>query len=192
MTAEPERRLTARRESRRPESAAPDLAFRPMRGTDLPAVLAIERASFSVPWSGATFRDLLANPGAAALVAETDGEVVGYAVSWQVAGEAELGDLAVVPDRRRRGIGRGLLRRAETAAREDGAGHMFLEVRESNEAARALYRDAGYRPVGRRRGYYRRPAEDALILRKPLAPAGVTRATTPGRGRRADGPVTDP
>lgn len=155
-------------EDRAAESGEKGDVIRSMRESDLPEVLAIEGASFTVPWSEATFRDLLANEEARALVVEREGSVGGYAVFWRVGGEAELGDLAVDVSCRRRGIGGRLLEHAEAAAREAGAGSLFLEVRESNEAARALYRAAGYQLVGRRRGYYRYPVEDALILRKSL------------------------
>lgn len=139
-----------------------------MKPTDLEEVLAIEEASFSTPWSRAAFERLLRKSGAGALVAEAGTAVVGYALYWTVADEAELGNLAVRPDVRRRGVGRRLVRAVEEAARQSGAEALYLEVRESNEGARALYGELGFRNVARRRGYYRSPAEDALVLRREL------------------------
>lgn len=142
--------------------------LRPMEPADLEAVVAIEERSFSAPWSRSAFERLLAQPTAGALVAEEGRDVAGYAVFWTVADEAELGNLAVRPEARRRGLGRRLVRAVGRAARRAGAATLYLEVRESNEAARALYRELGFRNVARRRGYYRSPPEDALVLRRGL------------------------
>lgn len=135
---------------------------------DLPRVVEIERSSFALPWSAGAFRALMRRRDARVIVAEDGGRVVGYAALWFTGGEAELGDLAVDPEHRRRGIGTRLLEAAvETAARR-GVGELFLQVRESNEEAIALYADAGFRRVGRRHGYYRVPEEDALVLSRPI------------------------
>lgn len=134
-----------------------------MRGEDVPAVVEIERRSFSQPWEPRTFRRLLAAGRARAWTAAA-GRVVGYAVLWRVGRAARLANLAVAPGSRRRGTGRRLVRTALEAAGARGAERVTLEVRESNGPARALYRDAGFRLVGRRPDYYRRPPEDALVL----------------------------
>jgi ribosomal-protein-alanine N-acetyltransferase len=91
--------------------------------------------------------------------------VAGYVVIWLVADEAELANLAVAPDRRRQGIGQYLLDAAMAEAVAGGAVSLYLEVRESNVAARALYGGRGFVAVGRRASYYRNPVEDALLLR---------------------------
>ena len=78
-------------------------------------------------------------------------------------------NLAIVPESRRRGLGSFLLRLAMDLAARRGAREAFLEVREGNLAARALYRSAGFTEAGRRSGYYTRPSEDALLLRRPLS-----------------------
>lgn len=140
-------------------------SVRPFRPADLPEVLGIEREAFSLPWSAGAFRAVLGRPDSVVLVADVDGRVAGYAVAWFRDGEGELGDLAVRRELRRRGIGRELVRRVqEEAVRRDATG-LFLQVRESNAPARELYADAGFRPAGRREGYYRAPAEDALVMR---------------------------
>lgn len=140
--------------------------IRPMLAEDVPRVAAIEREAFSVPWQESTFRRLLGGRRIRAwtAVAPEDGEPAGYAVMWFRGSGAQLGNLAVAGAHRRRGIGRRLVRRALRAARDSDARHLILEVRESNEAALALYRSLGFRLLGRRRAYYRSPAEDALVM----------------------------
>lgn len=140
---------------------------RPARPGDLPALLRIERDAFPVPWSERAFRMVMRRDPGAILVAERAGRVSGYAALWVSAGEAELADLAVATEQRRRGVGRALLHACLREAAERGTRKIFLQVRESNEAARALYGDAGFREVGRRPRYYRAPPEDALVLSRP-------------------------
>jgi len=136
---------------------------------DIPAVAAIDRASFPLPWSEGSFRsDLTANPAAYLIVAERptgNGEpIAGYAGYWLVIDEAHLSTLAVDPERRRRGIGQELLEEAMRQAARQGAQLMTLEVRVSNEAAQRLYEKLGFRIVGRRRRYYKDNLEDALLM----------------------------
>jgi len=141
------------------------LEIRPMRPGDLADVMRIERTSFTMPWRESTFRALMRRPTASLSVAERGGAVVGFSVVWFAADEAELGDLAVDPDWRRRGVAAALLARVvqECSARRTRA--LYLEVRESNAAARALYERAGFELVGRRRAYYTAPREDACVMR---------------------------
>lgn len=139
-----------------------------MRESDLRDVLHIERRSFTVPWSDATFRGLLRRQSAALLVGEEGDQLVGYAVLWFAAGEAELGDLAVHPESRGRGLGRWLLHGALAEAARRGASEVYLEVRESNAAARRLYERAGFATTGVRPDYYTEPREDAILMRRPL------------------------
>ena len=132
----------------------------------------IERRSFTMPWQEATFRALMRRPSAALLTAELAERaattVVGFSVLWFAADEAELGDLAVDPEFRGRGIGRLLLEASIATARQRAAGVLYLEVRESNLAARALYDGHGFETVGRRPGYYSEPREDACVMRLDL------------------------
>jgi ribosomal-protein-alanine N-acetyltransferase len=148
-------------------SAAPPegVVLRPATAADLDTVVMIERVSFSdPPWSRRSFASLLDDPRVRFTVACMPA-VVGYVVMWLVADEAELANLAVAPDRRRQGIGQVLLDSAMAEALARGATSLYLEVRESNVAARALYGGRGFRAVGRRPAYYRNPLEDALLLR---------------------------
>ena len=96
------------------------------------------------------------------------GRVLGYVVSWYVMDEAEIANLAVSDDVRGAGIGARLLDHALEIARERRSQVVFLEVRESNAAARALYASRGFEVAGRRSKYYRKPVEDALVLRRAL------------------------
>lgn len=132
---------------------------------------AIEKEVFSNPWHPGTFRSLLMRRQVAVSVAEVPGTgVVGYSVMWWVLDQGELANLAVRKDYRNRGIGARLLDAAVEALAAEGVVSLFLEVRESNEAAHRLYRSRGFRHVGTRRAYYRNPTEDALILEKALVP----------------------
>ncbi len=99
-----------------------------------------------------------------AWVAERNRAQSGYVVSRTIAGECEILDLGVAPEARRQGVGGLLLDAALESARADGARTAHLEVRESNAAALGLYRRRGFKQIGRRRGYYAQPAEDALLL----------------------------
>jgi ribosomal-protein-alanine N-acetyltransferase len=144
--------------------------IRSARSADAGRCLAIEQVSFSDPWSEAGFVEALETPVGFGLVAERDGEILGYVVGRVVAGEGEILNLAVAPGVRRTGVGRALLEAALDHLVRHGGREVFLEVRVSNLAARRLYEAAGFRVVGVRPRYYRRPVEDALVLRRALAP----------------------
>lgn len=144
--------------------------IRPMREADLPRVVEIERSSFTMPWSEGTFRGLLRRGDAALVVAEADGELIGHAIFWAVLAQGELGDIAVIPEWRDRGIGTRLLYEIFERAKGRGVRELYLEVRISNEAAQRLYERHGFRRVGRRPGYYSRPKEDALVMCRRLEP----------------------
>jgi ribosomal-protein-alanine N-acetyltransferase len=136
--------------------------------TDVDAILAIERASFADPWSAPDFRSVMNTPQTIFLVAEDESGVIGYVVVLTVLDESEVLNLAVAPARRGAAIGSLLLDTAIAGAAERGARETFLEVRESNAAARRLYASRGFAEISRRRGYYRSPVEDALVLRRAL------------------------
>ena len=99
------------------------------------------------------------------LVAEVGEGVAGYVVALDAADEGEILNLAVAEGGRRRGLGRALVEAIVAALSERGVRQVYLEVRESNAAARALYAAFGFKDVGRRQAYYRRPVEDAIVLR---------------------------
>ena len=145
---------------------------------DVAAMVTIERASFSDPWTAAAISATLRYDHMRVLVAEERGELggdgagrpLGYVVAMIAGREAEIADLAVSPDARRRGVGRALIDRLLADLAAEGVGSVFLEVRESNHAARSLYESRAFQGIGRRRGYYRLPVEDALLLKRELAP----------------------
>jgi ribosomal-protein-alanine N-acetyltransferase len=150
--------------------SADALVLRHAALADVEQVAEMELACFtSDPWPRQSFESFIDRAGVTFIVAEDPGRekgIVGYAVLIHVADEAELLNLAVAGDARRSGIGSSLLRSLLEAAARDGIRTVYLEVRESNSAARGLYAAHGFAEVGRRRGYYQRPAEDALILQR--------------------------
>ena len=150
---------------------AAQVTVRLASAADIDRVSAIEQASFSDPWSWTAFERLVVERDERvhfAVACTADGTVIGYMVAWFVMDEGEIANLAVAPEARGAGIGATLLRTAIAAARTRGVTTLYLEVRSSNSAARALYASHGFTEVGRRRRYYRRPVEDALVLRLVL------------------------
>lgn len=129
-------------------------------------VAALETLCFSAPWSERAFNSELNNPLSCWIVALDGKTVAGYVGSQSVLGEADMMNLAVLPDYRRQGIAMGLVESLIAALRSREVHCLTLEVRASNTAAQALYEKLGFCPVGRRPRYYTKPQEDALILRK--------------------------
>jgi ribosomal-protein-alanine N-acetyltransferase len=139
--------------------------FRLLSFSDLPAIMAIENASYTTPWRESTFEGLMRRHDTDIIGATSLGRLVGYAICWTVGDQAELGNLAVTPAQRGRGIGGRLVQAAIERVRERGAQVCFLEVRVSNASARVLYERAGFHAIGRRRDYYAKPREDAIVMR---------------------------
>ena len=153
------------------------VTVQPARLVDVPAIVEIERAVFSDPWSAQSFREALGHPAVYfSCACRDDGDVLGYVVAWFVADEGEIANLAVARPAWRAGIGRALLDAALSEAASRSVTAVYLEVRESNERARRLYESRGFEQVGRRKSYYRRPVEDAIVLRWTM--------TEEGRGKR--------
>jgi len=150
----------------------PELQWRPLREGDLAYVAALEAQIHAAPWTQRNFRDAI-TAGYSAWLAEREGRVVAYGVLMLAPGEAQILNISVVPDARRQGLGRALLRRFVDNARELGAEQVFLEVRVSNAPAIALYEKESFAPVARRKAYYparseSEPREDALVMRLAL------------------------
>lgn len=145
------------------------LRVEPMRPEDLDEVLAIERASFSMPWSrGAFLYEIQQNRVARCRVMRDDGSIVGYLCVWEIADEIHVTNVAVHPGRRRQGIARALLGGLLAEAQARDVRLIVLEVRPSNREAIALYESFGFRVTGRRRGYYYDTGEDALVMEARL------------------------
>ncbi|MBX3147119.1 MAG: ribosomal protein S18-alanine N-acetyltransferase [Gemmatimonadales bacterium] len=142
--------------------------IRRVERADLEALAGAEQRSFSDPWSRAGIAELFENDTVVGHVVVEGGpemRLAGYVFARVVAGEAEILNIAVVPEHRQAGLGRRLLEEVLVSVRSGGAQSVFLEVRESNEAAKRLYGSLGFRPVGFRADYYRKPREHALVLR---------------------------
>ena len=152
-------------------------SLRPMRLADVPRVLAIEQDIYAHPWTRGNFHDSL-QAGYSCWVMECGGQLVGYGVLMVGVREAHLLNLSVARQWQRRGFGRRLLHHFIDLAVGYEAQRMFLEVRPSNVAARALYADSGFRELYVRRGYYPTDdgREDAILMGLDLADdeAGVT------------------
>jgi ribosomal-protein-alanine N-acetyltransferase len=144
--------------------------IRRAEGADVSALTNIERRCFSDPWSEAGIRESIQSETTIALVAENLEGELGYLMARLSGEEGEILNLAVLPGHRRQGVGRRLLEQGLALLIGSGVREAYLEVRESNRAARDLYLGFGFRPVGMRPHYYRNPAEDALVLRARLEP----------------------
>jgi len=133
---------------------------------DLDAVLAIEAASFTSPWTREMYLAELENAGVAHFyLAKTPlGEIIGFCSFWRVLDELHLNNLAVAPEHRRARVATALLSRVLADGAAMGANRSTLEVRQSNVPAQRLYEQFGFTVAGVRRGYYTKPAEDALVL----------------------------
>ena len=145
-------------------------AIRGLRAEDAAAVTQIlAEAPEAVFWTESSVKDALGWKGTRALVMnEVSGNVTGFLIGRQAGDEAEILNLAVKRKNRRRGEGGALLQTALVEFRARGVSHVFLEVRESNEAAIAFYGKHGFSKVGRREGYYRAPEEAAVVMEKKV------------------------
>ena len=142
--------------------------IRKMTLEDVPHIAALEKLCFCDPWSERSIATELENSLSLWLVWEEEGKVLGYIGSQSVPPEADVMNVAVAPEGRRRGIGKALIRELSQVLHSQGIESLFLEVRASNAPAIALYEGLGFEFVGRRPRYYVNPVEDALILRKEL------------------------
>jgi ribosomal-protein-alanine N-acetyltransferase len=129
-------------------------------------ILAIEEASFTNPWTRAMYVSELENKGVSFcyLAKREDGGAVGFCSFWRVLDELHINNIAVVPEFRRQGVGAALLTYVMAEGGRIGAKRATLEVRRSNDAARALYERFGFTIAGVRPAYYTKPVEDALVL----------------------------
>lgn len=139
--------------------------IRRMELKDLDAVAAIEAATFARPWSRGSFeQELTRNVAARYLVAELDGQVVGYAGAWIILDESHVTNIAIEETFRGRGIGKQLTAGLMQYLSNLGAAYATLEVRVSNERAQNLYRSLGFVSIGKRKKYYEDNNEDAFLM----------------------------
>jgi ribosomal-protein-alanine N-acetyltransferase len=143
---------------------------------DLDAVLQIEHASFTNPWTREMYLAELENKGVSFcyLAKEPGAGAVGFCSFWRVLDELHINNLAVLPHRRRQGIASALLVHVLQEGAKSGATRATLEMRQSNDVARALYEGFGFRVTGVRRGYYTNPPEDAFVLWKERLEPGAS------------------
>lgn len=144
------------------------MIIRKMNLGDVSAIAELEKLCFSDPWSEKSIASEVDNRLSYWLVAEIDGVVAGYVGSQTVLDAADMMNLAVSPDYRRRGIGQALVNALVEHLQQNKVIALLLEVRVSNAPAIALYESLGFEQVGRRPKYYHNPREDALIMRKEL------------------------
>lgn len=140
----------------------------PMEERHLDELAQLEQECFSHPWSRQALAEELHNPAAVFLVAVEGESVLGYAGMHVVCGEGYIDNIAVFPHNRKKGVGRGLVQALIDWMEHHEGVFLTLEVRPSNKAAVLLYRSAGFEEVGRRKGFYQDPKEDALLLTLPL------------------------
>jgi len=144
-------------------------SIEPMRERDLIDVVEIEETSGLNRWGYDAYRrELFTNPNSIMIVARNlvpDSGVIGFFAGWIVEDELHVNNVASHREYRRIGVGRSLMEAAIDEAGRRSVAFVILEVRASNEAAQLLYRDLGFRIVGRRREYYRLPTEDALVMK---------------------------
>jgi ribosomal-protein-alanine N-acetyltransferase len=145
-----------------------NLVIRPMRRSDVTAVALAETQIFPDPWPESAFFEELNRDNRGVLIAEWDGAITGYAVYIITYGEAQLANIAVVPQFRRKSIAKVLINHILKIAKEADCEYIFLDVRPSNKAAINLYQKFGFYELYCRPNYYRSPVEDGLVMVKNL------------------------
>lgn len=138
--------------------------IREMQLDDLEQVMVIEQQNFSTPWTEMGFFSFLMREDTLFLVAEENGQILGYMGMMMVIDEAEITNVSVSQTARRRGIGRLLVQTMLDKMKERGMLVVHLEVRKSNMPAITLYESFGFMTDGVRKLYYEAPAEDAILM----------------------------
>jgi ribosomal-protein-alanine N-acetyltransferase len=151
----------------------------PCRSTDLPGIEALlHRCPNAATWTAASLKEVIDQNAKYFLMAVRDCEMVGFISGRRVLEEGEILNLAVQPRTRRSGVAKALLEALLEEFRREEVLQVFLEVRESNEAAIAFYQKFGFEQTGKRRGYYREPEEAALVLNLNLGRVAVGSCAT--------------
>ena len=154
--------------------------IRPMDREDLVEVLAVERETYTPPWSEENFLSELRNPHAYAFIAHEGRRLLGYLAFWMVGCEVHLLNLTIPQNFRGCGMGKEFMSFLMDFSYRHGAKWIGLEVRESNRTAVALYRSFGFEQKRVRRGYYKDGYEDAIVMERELdyEPIGTTGSPT--------------
>ena len=149
-----------------------EIIIRDAVAEDAAAIAVLEEATFPMPWSEESIlHDIENNRLARVIVAECDGIFAGYTDVWNIAGEAQLNNIAVCESMRGRRVGLAIMEEIIRRLQAEAVTEPSHEVRTSNVRAIRLYRKLGFEAIGRREGYYIDNGEDALILRKDLVNA---------------------
>jgi ribosomal-protein-alanine N-acetyltransferase len=148
---------------------ATEISFRPMKKSDMRAVMAIEQSAYEFPWEPGIFRDCL-RVGYCCWVGERAGCIVSYGILSVGGGESHVLNICVAPWTQGQGYGRRMMEKLIEVARSHKAEMMLLEVRPSNRVALSLYRKLGFNEIGSRKGYYpaKNGREDAIVLARTL------------------------
>ncbi|HIV17073.1 MAG TPA: ribosomal protein S18-alanine N-acetyltransferase [Candidatus Alectryocaccobium stercorigallinarum] len=144
------------------------IKIREMDFGDIDEVVKIEKENFSVPWDENGFFSFMIREGTVFVCAEEDGRITGYGGMVTAADQADITNISVSKDKRRSGTGTAIVEKLFEKGREMGIKEIFLEVRQSNAPAAALYEKLGFTEEGVRKNYYEAPVEDALIMKKEL------------------------
>lgn len=142
------------------------IVYREMTAADVPFISRLEEETFSMPWSAASFLQMIEKEDTAYYVAEEDGRLLGGSGLLMIAGEGNITNVVVAPDARRRGVATGLLTHLMMEGDRAGLTAYTLEVRVSNAAAIGLYEKLGFVSEGIRPNFYEKPTEDAMIMWK--------------------------
>lgn len=142
------------------------IIYREMTAADVPFISRLEEETFSMPWSAASFLQMIEKEDTAYYVAEEDGQLLGGCGLLMIAGEGNITNVVVAPDARRRGVATGLLTHLLAEGDRAGLTAYTLEVRVSNAAAIGLYEKLGFVSEGIRPNFYEKPTEDAMIMWK--------------------------
>ncbi len=142
------------------------MEFRRSNPHDAEGIARLEGEIFPDPWDWRSVSDLITTEGAMCFTALDNGRVVAYVIGRIIPPEGEIYRVATAPEYRRRGVAYRLLDYAMKTSRGAGLESTFLEVRSMNVAAINLYRAYGFKEIGRRKGYYRNPTDDAIIMLK--------------------------
>jgi len=139
---------------------------------DLPYVIEIENISYPNPWQLSSFKGEIENRPISnpyVIIYRPLEKVIGYIIYWHLRDEVQISNIAISPDYRQLGVGERVLRKVLLELRHKNVEFVFLEVRPSNLAARCLYEKLGLTILGLRKGYYRSPPEDAIVMGKSLS-----------------------
>jgi ribosomal-protein-alanine N-acetyltransferase len=142
-----------------------------MSEEDLPFVIEIENVCYPNPWKLSSFKGEIDNRPISnpyVIIYRPLEKIIGYIIYWHIRDEVQISNIAISPDFRQLGVGEGVFRKVLQEIRHKGVEFVFLEVRPSNLAARRLYEKLGFTILGLRKGYYRNPSEDAIVMGKSL------------------------